>query len=182
MSSEQSCILATDPRGEGSCVSTLPTAMTSRFTAVMRAGSKCRRLLSLRACWIWRAAPSLLFWSGEKMLQQANQGKCKCKHRFESYYDDCCMSMTDFFFHLSLNMLLTLQLVSQSARAELLPCSLVKKDAGLLDAFGKGASEDIQRAKTELYSQMTYNPATNSCLASDLQAATPPLSPRHGLP
>ncbi len=58
----------------------------------------------------------------------------------------------------------------------------MKKDAGLLDAFGKGASDDIQRAKTELYSQMTYNPATNSSLASDAQAATPPLSPRHGQP
>ena len=59
-------------------------------------------------------------------------------------------------------------------------CSLVKKDVGLLDAFGKGASDDIQRAKTELYSQMTFNPATNSSLNSDAQNATPPLSPRHG--
>ena len=35
------------------------------------------------------------------------------------------------------------------------PCqvSLVKKDAGMLDAFGKGASEDIRLAKEELYAQ-----------------------------
>ena len=32
--------------------------------------------------------------------------------------------------------------------------SLVKKDAGMLDAFGKGASEDIQAAKSELYAQV----------------------------
>lgn len=31
--------------------------------------------------------------------------------------------------------------------------SLVKKDAGMLDAFGKGASSDIQLAKQELYAQ-----------------------------
>jgi hypothetical protein len=30
----------------------------------------------------------------------------------------------------------------------------VKKDAGLLDAFGKGASADIQLAKEELYAQV----------------------------
>ncbi len=36
--------------------------------------------------------------------------------------------------------------------------SLVKKDAGMLDAFGKGASEDIRRAKQELYTQMTWDP------------------------
>ena len=32
--------------------------------------------------------------------------------------------------------------------------SLVKKDAGMLDAFGKGASDDIQAAKAELYAQV----------------------------
>jgi hypothetical protein len=32
--------------------------------------------------------------------------------------------------------------------------SLVKKDAGMLDAFGKGASADIQLAKQELYAQV----------------------------
>lgn len=58
-------------------------------------------------------------------------------------------------------------------------CSLVKKDAGMLDAFGKGASEDIQHAKGALYSQMTYNPATNTSLNADA-VATPPLSPKHG--
>lgn len=35
--------------------------------------------------------------------------------------------------------------------------SLVKKDASMLDAFGKGASEDILRAKTRLYELMTSN-------------------------
>ena len=50
----------------------------------------------------------------------------------------------------------------------------------MLDAFGKGASEDIQNAKTELYSQMTFNPATNTSLNADAQG-TPPLSPKHGI-
>lgn len=36
----------------------------------------------------------------------------------------------------------------------LLPHSLVKKDAHMLDAFGKGASEDIRSAKEELYNQV----------------------------
>jgi inositol hexakisphosphate/diphosphoinositol-pentakisphosphate kinase len=40
--------------------------------------------------------------------------------------------------------------------------SLVLKDAGMLDAFGKGASADIIAAKQELYSQMTFDPETNS--------------------
>ena len=33
-------------------------------------------------------------------------------------------------------------------------CSLVKKDAHMLDAFGKGASDDIRSAKEELYNQV----------------------------
>ncbi len=37
-----------------------------------------------------------------------------------------------------------------------LSCSLVKKDAGMLDAFGKGASEDIRLAKQELYAQVSH--------------------------
>ena len=57
------------------------------------------------------------------------------------------------------------------------PCSLVKKDVGLLDAFGKGASEDIQNGKHELYSQMTYDPASDSSLIANTDA-TPPLSPK----
>eukprot|EP00996_Jenningsia_fusiforme_P006434 NODE_77_length_3467_cov_41.352838_g69_i0.p1 GENE.NODE_77_length_3467_cov_41.352838_g69_i0~~NODE_77_length_3467_cov_41.352838_g69_i0.p1 ORF type:complete len:1052 (+),score=181.10 NODE_77_length_3467_cov_41.352838_g69_i0:103-3258(+) len=36
--------------------------------------------------------------------------------------------------------------------------SLVKKDATMLDAFGKGASIDIQRSKDQLYSQLTFRP------------------------
>ena len=39
--------------------------------------------------------------------------------------------------------------------------SLVNKDAGMLDAFGKGASLDINAAKAELYAQMTYNKSTH---------------------
>ena len=57
--------------------------------------------------------------------------------------------------------------------------SLVKKDVGLLDAFGKGASDDIQNGKHELYSQMTYDPSSKSSLIVDAEA-TPPLSPKHG--
>lgn len=38
--------------------------------------------------------------------------------------------------------------------------SLVKKDAAMLDAFGKGASEDIRRTKEELYRALTRDPAT----------------------
>ena len=41
-----------------------------------------------------------------------------------------------------------------SAVSAHLGCSLVKKDAGMLDAFGKGASDDIQAAKAELYAQV----------------------------
>lgn len=36
--------------------------------------------------------------------------------------------------------------------------SLVKKDASMLDAFGKGASVDIRRAKAALYYQITRDP------------------------
>jgi hypothetical protein len=40
--------------------------------------------------------------------------------------------------------------------------SLVQKDAGMLDAFGKGASADISAAKQELYAQMTFDSTTNT--------------------
>ena len=52
--------------------------------------------------------------------------------------------------------------------------SLVKKDAGLLDAFGKGASDDIQTAKTELYRQMTTDPSQPE---GSSEAAAPLMSP-----
>jgi len=59
--------------------------------------------------------------------------------------------------------------------------SLVKKDAGMLDAFGKGASEDIRRAKAELYQQMTWDRETGTSLQSEQswrqQKVTPPASP-----
>ncbi|KAI3438574.1 hypothetical protein D9Q98_001000 [Chlorella vulgaris] len=55
--------------------------------------------------------------------------------------------------------------------------SLVKKDAGLLDAFGKGASADIQLAKEELYAQMTWDPATSTSMHSEPQLTTPLVSP-----
>lgn len=53
----------------------------------------------------------------------------------------------------------------------------------MLDAFGKGASEDIQAAKTELYKQMTWDPAKQSFALNDSAAAmtpqpSPPPSPK----
>lgn len=56
-------------------------------------------------------------------------------------------------------------------------CSLVKKDAGMLDAFGKGASDDIRAAKNELYSQMTWDPVTAQSLNAPPQITTPRPSP-----
>ena len=60
--------------------------------------------------------------------------------------------------------------------------SLVKKDAGLLDAFGKGASDDIQTAKTELYRQMTNDPSQpEGSPESAAPLMSPPPSPKpHG--
>lgn len=58
-----------------------------------------------------------------------------------------------------------------------LACSLVKKDAGMLDAFGKGASEDIQLAKSELYSQMTWDKDSKSSSFAEPQVTTPLPSP-----
>ena len=55
--------------------------------------------------------------------------------------------------------------------------SLVKKDAGMLDAFGKGASEDIRAAKAELYAQMTWDPLTAQSLNTPPQITTPMPSP-----
>lgn len=43
-----------------------------------------------------------------------------------------------------------------SDNATLQTCSLVKKDAHMLDAFGKGASDDIRAAKEELYNQVPF--------------------------
>ncbi len=56
-------------------------------------------------------------------------------------------------------------------------CSLVKKDAGMLDAFGKGASDDIRAAKNELYSQMTWDPVSSQSLNAPPQITTPRPSP-----
>ncbi|KAF6263760.1 histidine phosphatase superfamily-domain-containing protein [Scenedesmus sp. NREL 46B-D3] len=64
--------------------------------------------------------------------------------------------------------------------------SLVTKDASMLDAFGKGASEDIRHAKQVLYSAMTWDPATASSnnLTPNYSRSTtplltsPPMSPR----
>ncbi|CAK0787238.1 hypothetical protein CVIRNUC_010454 [Coccomyxa viridis] len=55
--------------------------------------------------------------------------------------------------------------------------SLVKKDAGMLDAFGKGASDDIRAAKNELYGQMTWDPVTSQSLNAPPQITTPRPSP-----
>lgn len=63
--------------------------------------------------------------------------------------------------------------------------SLVNKDAGMLDAFGKGASVDINASKQELYAQMTYNLETKQSEYAfpeySLPARmTPPASPIPG--
>lgn len=55
--------------------------------------------------------------------------------------------------------------------------SLVKKDAGMLDAFGKGASEDIQLAKSELYSQMTWDKERKASAFQEPPMVTPLPSP-----
>jgi hypothetical protein len=67
--------------------------------------------------------------------------------------------------------------------------SLVKKDAYMLDAFGKGASEDILRAKDALYRALTWDsdrmksccarpPAPAAALATTPASHSPPASPR----
>lgn len=58
--------------------------------------------------------------------------------------------------------------------------SLVQKDTGMLDSFDKGASEDIQTSKTELYSQMTWNKEKQCSMRSpsrNVAVPTPPSSP-----
>lgn len=47
----------------------------------------------------------------------------------------------------------------------------------MLDAFGKGASEDIQAAKAELYKQLTWDPTKQSFALTDTSALTPMPSP-----
>ena len=47
----------------------------------------------------------------------------------------------------------------------------------MLDAFGKGASDDIRAAKNELYSQMTWDPVTSQSLNAPPQITTPRPSP-----
>ena len=47
----------------------------------------------------------------------------------------------------------------------------------MLDAFGKGASEDIRAAKAELYGQMTWDPLHGRSLAAPPQSTTPAPSP-----
>ena len=53
--------------------------------------------------------------------------------------------------------------------------SLVNKDASMLEAFGKGASEDIENAKDLIYTAMTYDPETPS--GTSPASLTPPGSP-----
>lgn len=57
--------------------------------------------------------------------------------------------------------------------------SLVKKDAAMLDAFGKGASEDIQASKEVLYRNLTRNPETGEsmCAPSKICPKSLPVSP-----
>ena len=47
----------------------------------------------------------------------------------------------------------------------------------MLDAFGKGASEDIRLAKEELYKQMTWDAATASSAFTQPAMTTPLPSP-----
>lgn len=47
----------------------------------------------------------------------------------------------------------------------------------MLDAFGKGASEDIQLAKSELYSQMTWDKDAKSSASAEPPVITPLPSP-----
>eukprot|EP00775_Hariotina_reticulata_P005842 gene5842-6083_t len=53
--------------------------------------------------------------------------------------------------------------------------SLVTKNASMLDAFGKGASDDILSAKSTLYQHLTWDPdkATSLCSRLNLPLATP---------
>lgn len=57
--------------------------------------------------------------------------------------------------------------------------SLVKKDAAMLDAFGKGASEDIQASKEVLYRKLTWNPETGEsmCAPRKICQKSLPVSP-----
>ena len=57
--------------------------------------------------------------------------------------------------------------------------SLVKKDAAMLDAFGKGASDDIATSKRRLYQTLTLNPETEEtcCVEPHRERASPPPSP-----
>ncbi len=47
----------------------------------------------------------------------------------------------------------------------------------MLDAFGKGASEEIRQAKDELYRQMTWDPSSNTSAYTEPQSTTPRASP-----
>lgn len=61
--------------------------------------------------------------------------------------------------------------------------SLVKKDASMLDAFGKGASEDIRRCKNTLYTQMTWDPDRNTSMFAGLpKLAIPQQQAQSSLP
>jgi inositol-hexakisphosphate/diphosphoinositol-pentakisphosphate 1-kinase len=57
--------------------------------------------------------------------------------------------------------------------------SLVKKDAAMLDVFGKGASNDIAESKRLLYQTLTFDPETSAshCVEPHLERASPPPSP-----
>ncbi|GMH42191.1 hypothetical protein BSKO_10110 [Bryopsis sp. KO-2023] len=58
--------------------------------------------------------------------------------------------------------------------------SLVKKDTPMLDAFDKGASEDIQKSKVVLYEHITWNKDKHSAAYTPLTGTplpSPPVSP-----
>jgi inositol hexakisphosphate/diphosphoinositol-pentakisphosphate kinase len=58
--------------------------------------------------------------------------------------------------------------------------SLVKKDAGMLDAFGKGASADILAAKAEVYAAMTRGGAEAAAPPAPSPPSSPPPAGRGG--
>jgi inositol hexakisphosphate/diphosphoinositol-pentakisphosphate kinase len=57
--------------------------------------------------------------------------------------------------------------------------SLVKKDAAMLDSFGKGASDDIATSKRILYETLTFDLETKEshCKQPSQENASPPISP-----
>ena len=100
---------------------------------------------SPRGCWTWRGRPSRPSWSGAVRWLFP---------RFGGWHGSGLCWAGTATHACSCPLLAFACCPSPSPAAPATPpCSLVKKDAGMLDAFGKGASSDIQLAKQELYAQ-----------------------------